>query len=127
MRDAREFSGAGEVFDLPTVTEHRMDGVLLLLCSGRLTSGAGAADFRDKLSEVFNRGERKILLDLGDVSYIDSMGVGELADFYTRLTNAGGRLKLVNVSKPVRDLFRTVRLDTVLEIHSNTADAVRSF
>jgi anti-sigma B factor antagonist len=73
------------------------------------------------------KNQKKILLNLGDVSYIDSSGIGELVSGFTTVTNAGGQLKLLNLSKRVKDLLQITKLYTVFDVHDDEAHAVRSF
>jgi len=101
--------------------------VTVLDASGRITLGEGASAFRDKLRELASNGHKKILLNLGDVSYIDSSGIGELVSGFTTVTNLGGQLKLVGLSKRVKDLLQITKLYTVFEVFDDEAEAVRSF
>jgi anti-sigma B factor antagonist len=73
------------------------------------------------------KGNKKILLNLGDVTYIDSSGIGEMVSAFTSVTNAGGQLKLLNLTKRVKDLLQITKLYTVFEVFDDEAAAVRSF
>jgi len=73
------------------------------------------------------KGNKKILLNLGEVSYIDSSGIGELVSGFTTVTNNGGELKLLNLNKRVKDLLQITKLYTVFDVHEDEAGAVRSF
>jgi anti-sigma B factor antagonist len=95
--------------------------------TGRITLGEGSSALRDSLRELVGKGQKKILLNLGDVSYIDSSGIGELVSGFTTVTNAGGQLKLLNLSKRVKDLLQITKLYTVFEVHDDEAAGVRSF
>ncbi len=109
---------------MPTLAERRGDAFVLLQCSGRITIDGGVADFREKVDDVISRGGKNVVVDLARVTYIDSMGIGELADAYRRLKDLDGTLKMVSVSSPIRDLLRIVRLDTVFEIYRDVDEAV---
>ena len=109
------------------LTSRQVGDVTVLDASGRITLGEGASAFRDKLRELASNGHKKILLNLGDVSYIDSSGIGELVSGFTTVTNLGGQLKLVGLSKRVKDLLQITKLYTVFEVFDDEAEAVRSF
>jgi anti-sigma B factor antagonist len=95
--------------------------------SGRITLGEGSSTLRDALRELVTKGQKKILLNLGDVSYIDSSGIGELVSGFTTVTNSGGQLKLLNLTKRVKDLLQITKLYTVFDVHESELSAVRSF
>jgi anti-sigma B factor antagonist len=101
--------------------------VTVIDVSGRITLGEGSSTLRDALRELIAKGNKKILLNLSDVSYIDSSGIGELVSGFTTVTNHGGQLKLVGLSKRVKDLLQITKLYTVFEVHEEEADAIRSF
>ena len=95
--------------------------------SGRITLGEGSSTLRDALRELAGKGQKKILLNLGEVSYIDSSGIGELVSGFTSVTNSGGQLKLLNLTKRVKDLLQITKLYTVFDVHETEASAIRSF
>jgi anti-sigma B factor antagonist len=95
--------------------------------AGRITLGEGASMFRDAIRELVAKGNKKVLLNLGEVSYIDSSGIGELVSGFTTVTNSGGQLKLVGLSKRVKDLLQITKLYTVFEVFDDETEAVRSF
>jgi anti-sigma B factor antagonist len=95
--------------------------------AGRITLGEGSSALRGALSEMVSKHQNKILLNLGEVSYIDSSGIGELVSGYTTVTNAGGQLKLLNLNKRVKDLLQITKLYTVFDVHEDEAAAIRSF
>ena len=95
--------------------------------AGRITLGEGSSALRDLMREMVGKGEKKILLNLGEVSYIDSSGIGELVSGFTTVTNSGGQLKLLNLNKRVKDLLQITKLYTVFDVHEDEAGAVRSF
>ena len=94
--------------------------------AGRITLGEGSSALRDLLREMVGKNQKKILLNLGDVSYIDSSGIGELVSGFTTVTNQGGQLKLLNLTKRVKDLLQITKLYTVFDVHDDEAAAVRS-
>ena len=95
--------------------------------AGRITLGEGSSALRDSLREMVGKGQKKILLNLGEVSYIDSSGIGELVSAFTTVTNGGGQLKLLNLTKRVKDLLQITKLYTVFDVHDSEVTAVRSF
>ena len=95
--------------------------------AGRITLGEGSSALRDLLREMVGKGQKQILLNLGEVSYIDSSGIGELVSGFTTVTNSGGQLKLLNLNKRVKDLLQITKLYTVFDVHEDEAGAVRSF
>jgi anti-sigma B factor antagonist len=89
--------------------------------------GEGSAALRETLRDMVAKNQNKILLNLGDVTYIDSSGIGELVSAYTTVANTGGQLKLLNLNKRVKDLLQITKLYTVFEVKEDEADAIRSF
>jgi anti-sigma B factor antagonist len=94
---------------------------------GRITLGEGSSALRDTIKQLVSSGHKKILLNLGEVSYIDSSGIGELVSGFTTATNNGGQLKLLNLTKRVKDLLQITKLYTVFDIAESETSAVRSF
>jgi anti-sigma B factor antagonist len=94
---------------------------------GRITLGEGSSALRDALRDMINKNQKKILLNLGEVNYIDSSGIGELVSGFTTVTNSGGQLKLLNLNKRVKDLLQITKLYTVFDVHEDEAGAIRSF
>jgi len=109
------------------VSTRQVDGVTILDLSGRITLGEGSVTIRDAVRDLLAKGQSKILLNLADISYIDSSGIGELVSGFTTVTNQGGRLKLVGLTKRVKDLLQITKLYTVFEVYDDEAEAVRSF
>jgi len=101
--------------------------VTVIDAAGRITLGEGASAFRDLIRDLANKGGQKILLNLNEVSYIDSSGIGELVSGFTTITNHGGSLKLVGLSKRVKDLLQITKLYTVFEVFDDESAAIRSF
>jgi anti-sigma B factor antagonist len=95
--------------------------------SGRITLGEGSAMLREMLRDMLNKGQRRIVLNLGDVTYIDSSGIGELVSGFTTVKNHGGELKLLNLTKKVHDLLQITKLYTVFDVHNDEESALSSF
>jgi len=95
--------------------------------SGRITLGEGCTQLRELIRDQLSKGNKQILLNLADVSYIDSSGIGELVSAFTAVSNQGGHLKLLNLTKKVHDLLQITKLYTVFDIHDDEAKAIASF
>jgi anti-sigma B factor antagonist len=109
------------------MNNRQVGDVTVVDVSGRITLGEGSSELRDALRDLVSKGNKKILLNLGDVSYIDSSGIGELVSGFTSVSNQGGQLKLLNLTKRVKDLLQITKLYTVFEVHDDEAAAIRSF
>ena len=109
------------------VTTRQVDGVTILDLSGRITLGEGSVQLRDAVRDLLAKGQKQILLNLGDVNYIDSSGIGELVSAFTPVHNQGGDLKLLNLTKKVHDLLQITKLYTVFDIKDDEASAIASF
>ncbi len=105
----------------------QVDGITIIDLSGRITLGEGSVVLRDAIRDVVAAGNKKILLNLGDVTYIDSSGIGELVSSFTSVRNQGGELKLLNLTKKVHDLLQITKLYTVFDIKDDEASAIGSF
>ncbi len=108
-------------------SSRQVDGVTIVDCSGRITLGEGSVVLRDSVKDLLTKGEKKILLNLGDVNYIDSSGIGELVSAYTTVKNQGGELKLLNLTKKVHDLLQITKLYTVFDVRDDETTAVKAF
>jgi anti-sigma B factor antagonist len=105
----------------------QVDGVTIVDLSGRITLGEGSVVLRDTVRDLLGKNQKKILLNLGDVSYIDSSGIGELVSAYTTVRNQGGDLRLLNLTKKVHDLLQITKLYTVFDVKDDEVSAVKSF
>ena len=104
-----------------------VDGVTVVDMSGRITLGEGSVVLRDTIRDLIGKGQKKILLNLGDVTYIDSSGIGELVSAFTAVRREGGELKLLKLTKKVHDLLQITKLYTVFDIKDDEAVAIKSF
>ena len=109
------------------VSTRLVDGIVILDLSGRITLGEGSVQLRDAIRDLVAQGQKNILLNLGDVNYIDSSGIGELVSAFTTVKNQGGQLKLLNLTKKVHDLLQITKLYTVFDVKDDEASAVASF
>ena len=109
------------------ISTRQVDGVTIVDCSGRITLGEGSVTLRETVTQLLGKGQKKILLNLGDVNYIDSSGIGELVSAFTTVRKQGGDLKLLNLTKKVHDLLQITKLYTVFEVKEDEASAVKSF
>jgi len=105
----------------------QVNGIVIVDLSGRITLGEGSVLLRDMVRDLVTKGQRKILLNLGDVTYIDSSGIGELVSAFTTVRNQGGELKLLNLTKKVHDLLQITKLYTVFDVKDDEAAAVAAF
>jgi len=106
----------------------REDGNITVVdLSGRIALGEGSALLRTTIRELLERERNKIILNLGDVNYIDSSGIGELVSGFTAVRSREGELKLLNLTKKVHDLLQITKLFTVFDVYSDEGTAVRSF
>ena len=108
------------------IRETEREGVTILSLKGRLTVGE-ASSVREKVSEVLAKGCNKLILDLSEVDYIDSTGLGSMVICYTTIKKSGGVLKLVNLNKRNIELLLLTKLHTIFEVFSDERDAVNSF
>ncbi len=95
--------------------------------SGRITLGEGSAMLREMVRDHLAKGSKKIVLNLADVNYIDSSGIGELVSSYTTAKNAGGEVKLLHLTRKVHDLLQITKLFTVFDVHNDERAAIASF
>ena len=110
-----------------TIHSREVDGVTVLDLSGRITLGEGSVQIRDAIRDLISKGQKSILLNLGDVNYIDSSGLGELVSAFTTSKNQGADLKLLHLSKKVHDLLQLTKLYTVFDVKDDEASAIASF
>lgn len=101
--------------------------VTILDCSGKITLGEGTQAVRNAVRDLLKSGSKKIILNLGDVNYIDSSGIGELVSSFTTVTNQGGKLKLLNLTKKIQELLAITKLLTVFQVYDNEKAALASF
>ncbi len=105
----------------------QVNGVTVVDMSGRITLGEGSVILREAVKDLVAKGQKKILLNLGDVTYIDSSGIGELVSAFTSVRKEGGELKLLNLTKKVHDLLQITKLYTVFDIKDDESKAIQSF
>jgi anti-sigma B factor antagonist len=109
------------------LTTRQVGDVTVIDAVGRITLGDGASIFRDTIRDLSSTGHKKMLLNLAEVSYIDSSGIGEMVSGFTTVSNQGGQVKLLNLTKRVKDLLQITKLYTVFEVFEDETAAVRSF
>jgi anti-sigma B factor antagonist len=109
------------------IQERAVGDVMVLDLKGKITLGEGDELLKDKVNSLVNQGHKKIVLNLADVPYIDSAGLGEIVRTYTTVSRQGGSLKLLNLTKRITDLLAITKLLTVFETFDAEADAVKSF
>ncbi|MCW5980185.1 MAG: STAS domain-containing protein [Bryobacteraceae bacterium] len=110
-----------------TLKTRETDGVAILQASGRVTLGEATGQVREAVRNIVAQGHRKVVLNLQNVSYMDSAGLGEVISAYTTMRNQGGDMKLVGVTGRALDLLQVTRLTTLFEFFDNETAAVASF
>ncbi len=110
-----------------TAAVRQSDDVTIVDLGGRVTLGDGSCRLRDTVRDLIRRGDRQILLNLQDVTYIDSAGLGELVSSYAAMVNRGGHIKLLHADNKVRDVLRATKLSLVFENFTDEGEALRSF
>jgi anti-sigma B factor antagonist len=109
------------------IDQRAVGDVVVLDLKGRITMGEGDELLKDKVNSLVNQGHKKIVLNLAEVPYIDSAGLGEIVRTYTTVSRQGGSLKLLNLTKRITDLLSITKLLTVFETFDSENEAVRSF
>jgi anti-sigma B factor antagonist len=109
------------------IEERVVNDVTILDLKGKITLGEGDEVLKDKINSLVLQNRRRILLNLADVPYIDSAGLGEVVRTYTTVSRQGGQLKLVNLTKRITDLLSITKLLTVFETFESEADALKTF
>lgn len=109
------------------LTKRTVDGILVIGCSGRIVLGEESSLMRDEVKKTLQDGIKRIVLNLGEVSYIDSSGLGTLVALHTTALNAGATIKLANLTKRVGDLLQVTKLLTVFEVHPSEYEALEAF
>jgi anti-sigma B factor antagonist len=112
---------------LMKIDSRTVGDVHILDCSGKITLGAGTMAVRNTILDILKTGGRKIILNLAEVNYIDSPGVGELVSSYTTVSNQGGQLKLLCLTKKIREVLAITRLLTVFQVFDSETTSVASF
>src|SRR5919202_5780272 len=109
------------------IAERTVSEVTILDLKGKMTLGEGDELLKDKINSLIHQGQKKLLLNLEGVPYIDSAGLGEIVRTYTTVSRQGGSLKLLNLTKRIEDLLTITKLLTVFETYDSEADAIKSY
>src|SRR5580658_8000729 len=109
------------------LTKRTVDGILAIECAGRIVFGEESSLLRDEVKRAIADGHKRIVLNLGEVSYIDSGGLGTLVALHIAAHNAGGTIKLANLNQRVGDLMQVTKLLTIFEIHNSEYEALEAF
>jgi anti-sigma B factor antagonist len=109
------------------IAERAVSDIVILDVKGRITLGDGDELLKDKVNSLVSGGKKKILLNLAEVPYVDSAGLGEIVRTYTTVSRQGGSLKLLNLTKRISDLLAITKLLTVFETFDSEDDAIKSF
>jgi len=110
------------------ISQRTVGDVVIVEISGKITLGEGGdAILKDKMRSLIQQGHKKLLLNLGEVSYVDSAGLGEIVQAYATVNKDGGKLKLLNITKRIKDLLSITKLLTVFDTFDSEAEAIASF
>ena len=109
------------------IEERVVNDVTILDLKGKITLGEGDEALREKINNLISQNKKRILLNLADVPYIDSAGLGEVVRTYTTVSRQGGQLKLVNLTKRITDLLSITKLLTVFEAFESETEALKSY
>jgi anti-sigma B factor antagonist len=109
------------------IVERQVGDVVILDIQGKILIGEGDDALREAVTRLVESGKKKILLNLADVPYVDSAGLGEIVRCYTTVSKQGGRLKLINLTRKIQDLLSITKLLTVFETYDSEDEGVRSF
>jgi anti-sigma B factor antagonist len=109
------------------LTKRTVDGILAIECNGRIVLGEESALLRDEVKKAISDGSKRIVLNLGEVNYIDSSGLGTLVALHTTALSAGASIKLANLNKRITDLLQITKLLTVFDVHDSEYKALESF
>lgn len=109
------------------ISSRHEGSIMIIEPKGKITIGEGDVLLRDEISKALTDGKKQMVLDLGNVSYMDSAGVGELVSVYTSVRNRGGELKLARLTKKIKDLLQITQLMTIFDTYETTEEAISSF
>ncbi len=109
------------------ITERQAGDITILDMDGKVTIGEGSVALRNTIRKLLGEGRKKILLNLGNVGYVDSSGIGELVSSFTAVNKEGGSLKLLNLTQKIQDLLAITKLLTVFDVYESEADALSSY
>jgi anti-sigma B factor antagonist len=109
------------------ITKRTVDGIVALECSGRIVFGEESSLLREEVKKLLAEGVKRIVLNLSEISYIDSGGLGTLVALHTSARNAGANIKLAGLTKRVGDLLQVTKLLTVFDVHGTEYEALESF
>jgi len=126
LRRYSKASRSGGIMQLK-LTKRTVDGILAIGCSGRIVFGDESSLLRDDVKKAIADGAKRIVLNLGEISYIDSGGLGTLVALHTTAHNAGGAIKLANLTRRVGDLLQVTKLLTVFEVYNSEYAALEAF
>jgi anti-sigma B factor antagonist len=109
------------------ITERQAGDITILDMDGKVTIGEGSVALRTTIRRLLGEGKKKILLNLGSVSYVDSSGIGELVSSFTAVNKEGGSLRLLNLTQKIQDLLAITKLLTVFDVYESEAEALSSY
>ena len=110
-----------------SINERQAGDITVLDMSGKITIGEGSVALRTVIRRLLEEGKKKVLLNLANVGYIDSSGIGELVSSFTAINKEGGQLKLLKLTQKLRDLLAITKLLTVFDVYDDEAEALGSY
>lgn len=109
------------------ISERQAGDITILDMDGKVTIGEGSVALRTTIRRLLGEGKKKILLNLGNVGYVDSSGIGELVSSFTAVNKEGGSLKLLNLTQKIQDLLAITKLLTVFDVYDSESEALSSY
>ena len=109
------------------LTKKTVDGILCISCSGRIVFGDESSMLREEVKKAIAEGQKRIVLNLGDVNYVDSGGLGTLVALDASARNGGSTIRLANLTKRIGELMQVTKLLTVFEVHNSEYEALEAF
>jgi len=109
------------------ITERQAGDITVLDMNGKVTLGEGSVALRTTIRRLLGEGKKNILLNLGQVGYVDSSGIGELVSSFTSVNKEGGKLKLLNLTQKIQDLLAITKLLTVFDVYESESEALNSY
>jgi anti-sigma B factor antagonist len=112
---------------MKTSVREAQGGVQVLDLKGKITIGSGDVQLRETINKLVDEGKKNILINMSEVTTIDSSGIGELVGCYTSVTNKGGKLKLLHLPPKINDVLTVTQLITVFDVYDSEPEAISSF
>ncbi|BBB32592.1 anti-sigma B factor antagonist [Thermotomaculum hydrothermale] len=109
------------------IKERKVNDIIILDLKGKITIGEGDKQLREKITSLLEKGEKKIILNMARVSYLDSSGTGEVVSLLMKVKKAGGELKLLSLSQKIKDIFQIAQLLSIFDYYTDEEEALKAF